>query len=366
MDLKMLNAHLCATWDLHQIREMRREPMQAGLTAELASRFCGIVLPNVTREYPNKLDHVMAGAADVKGPRALHPMFYGSFDWHSCVHSYWLLARICRRFPALPVSAVIGRVIDQHFTVDNVAAELHYLNDAAHRSFERPYGLAWLLMLAAELARHTSAEGQRWFGILSPLAIECAARLRAYIQAADYPVRAGIHTNSAFAIVLGLEYAGVCRDEPLGKALRQKCHSWFSGDIDCPAWEPDGEDFLSPTLMEVLCMSHALAPHDFFTWLKRFLPRLAAREPENLFHPARVSDRTDPKFVHLDGVNLSRAWCWKSLGNLLATDDPRRAIAFQVADLHLAESLPHIADDYAGGHWLPTFAALALEVREGP
>jgi Protein of unknown function (DUF2891) len=145
--------------------------MQEGLTAEIASLFSGIVLSNVTREYPNKMENVMLDAADVKGPRALHPLFYGSFDWHSCVHSYWLLSRIYRLHPALPVSATIRRVIDQHFTASNVAGELDYLKGAAHRSFERPYGMAWLLMLAAELARHTSVEGRRWFDVLSPLAL---------------------------------------------------------------------------------------------------------------------------------------------------------------------------------------------------
>jgi hypothetical protein len=266
----------------------------------------------------------------------------------------------------LPVSTTIRRVIDRHFTVGNVAGELDYLKGPAHRSFERPYGMAWLLMLAAELARHTSVEGRRWFDILSPLATECAARLRAYVEAAGYPVRAGTHTNSAFALALGLEYAGVCNDEPLAEVFRQKCRSWFENDADCPAWEPDGEDFLSPALTEALCMSRALASTEFFTWLERFLPRLAAREPESLFLPAKVSDRTDPKFVHLDGVNLCRAWCWKSLGSLLATNDSRRAIALQSADSHLATSLPYIADHYVGAHWLATFAALALDVGDTP
>jgi Protein of unknown function (DUF2891) len=331
------------------------------LTAETASMFANMVLPNVTREYPNKMDHVMTGPADVKTPRALHPVFYGSFDWHSCVHSYWLLARILRRFPALPESPTIHRVIDEHFTLSNIAGELDYLGNAARRSFERPYGIAWLLMLAAELAQHTSAEGQRWFNVSSPLATECTTRLRSYIEAANYPVRAGIHNNSAFALALGLEYADVCRDDAMAEVLRHKCRSWFGTDADWPACEPDGEDFLSPALTEVLCMSRALTPTEFSTWLGRFLPRLAEREPTTLFRPAQVGDRTDPKFVHLDGLNLARAWCWKSLGNIFKTDDPRRAIALESADLHLRTSLPHIADDYAGSHWLATFAMLALE-----
>lgn len=335
--------------------------MQEALTTDLASRLAGMVLSNVTREYPNKMDHVMTDAADLKGPHALHPVFYGSFDWHSCVHSYWLLARSYRRFPDLPVSANIRCVIDQHFTVNNVAGELEYFASTAHRSFERPYGIAWLLMLASELAQHTSEEGRRWFDVLSPLATNCVSRLRHYIETADYPVRAGMHNNSAFALVLGLEYAGVCSADAMGEVLRHKCRSWFGNDVDCPAWEPDGEDFLSPALTEVVCMSRALARAEFSTWLGRFLPRLAAREPASLFRPARVSDRTDPKFVHLDGFNLNRAWCWKTLGNLFQIDDPRRAIALQSAESHLDASLPHIAGGYGGSHWLATFAMLALD-----
>src|SRR5262249_38852867 len=165
----------------------------------------------------------------------------------------------------------------------------------AQRSFERPYGMAWLLMLAAELARHTCIEGRRWFDVLSPLATECAARLRAYIEAAGYPVRAGIHNNSAFALALGLEYAGVCSDEPLAEVLRQKCRSWFGNAANNPAWEPDGEDFLSPALTDALSMSRSFVATEFSTWVERCLPRLAEREPDSLFRPAKISDRTGPQ-----------------------------------------------------------------------
>jgi len=187
------------------------------------------------------------------------------------------------------------------------------------------------------------------------------SRLLDYIEEAEYPVRAGLHNNSAFALTLGLEYAGVRGDNAMAEALCHKCRSWFWNDSDCQAWEPDGEDFLSPALMEALCMSRAVAPAEFSSWLARFLPRLAAREPASLFRPARVSNRSDPKFVHLDGFNLARAWCWKNLGNLLEIDDPRRAIALQSVESHLEASLHHIADDYAGSHWLATFAMLALD-----
>ena len=234
--------------------------MPRELTADLASRFAGIALGNVAREFPNKLDHVMTGAADAKSPRELHPIFYGSFDWHSCVHGYWLLARLLRRFPALPEAPDIRRAIDAHFTPGNAQAELDYIKRPESRGFERPYGLAWLLMLAAELRRHDSAYGRRWSEILSPLTGECAARLRDYLLAANYPVRAGTHGNSAFALILAMEYAATCDDEPMRAALRQKSCSWYADDADCPAWEPDGEDFLSSALTEALCMAHSLAP----------------------------------------------------------------------------------------------------------
>ncbi len=335
--------------------------MPRALTADLASQLARIALGNVTREFPNKLDHVLTGAADAKGPRALHPIFYGSLDWHSCVHGYWLLARLVRRFPELAEAAAIRRTIDEHFTAENATAELDYLNRPESRGFERPYGLAWLVMLAAELRCNDGAHGRRWFEVLAAPSSECAARLRDYLVAAKYPVRAGVHGNSAFALILAMDYAEACGDDAMLAALRQKSRAWFGDDADCQAWEPDGEDFLSPALTEALCMARSLAAADFAAWLARFLPRLAAREPASLFRPASVSDRTDGKIVHLDGVNLSRAWCWRSLAGRFAAGDPRHAIARDAAAAHLDASLPHIADHYAGSHWLATFALLALE-----
>jgi len=335
--------------------------MQRELTPDLASRFAKIALGNVTREFPNKLDHVMTAAVDVKAPRGLHPMFYGSFDWHSCVHGYWLLVRLLRRFPALPEAPAIRRVIEEHFTAENAAAELDYLKRPENRGFERPYGLAWLLMLAAELRRHDSTRGRRWSEVLAALTSECAARLRDYLVAADYPVRAGVHGNSAFAVVLALDHADACGEPAVRAALGQKSRSWFGGDAGCPAWEPDGEDFLSPALTEALCMARTLTPAEFAAWFERFLPRLAACEPATLFRPATVADRCDGKIVHLDGLNLSRAWCWRSLSDVLAATDPRREIALKAAAAHLDASLPHVADHYAGSHWLASFAVLALD-----
>ncbi|HEX8905370.1 MAG TPA: DUF2891 domain-containing protein [Longimicrobiaceae bacterium] len=332
------------------------------LTPEIASRFAGLALAHVTREYPNKLDHVLTGPGDVRGPRELHPVFYGSFDWHSCVHGYWLLARLLRRFPDLPEAPRIAALLDAQLTPELVAGEVAYLHqDPLRRGFERPYGWAWLLMLAAELARDESKAGWRRFVALQPLAEAFAQRFRDFLPKATYPVRVGTHFNTAFAVALALEYAEVTGDEDLQKTLRERALAWYNADADCQAWEPGGDDFLSSALMEAECMRRVLLPGEFRRWIHQFLPRLAFGEPATLFRPAVVSDRTDGKIAHLDGLNLSRAWCWRSLARTWADDDPRRPVAEAAAEAHLAASLPHVAGDYMGEHWLATFALLALE-----
>lgn len=333
--------------------------MSARLTPEIASRLAGIALGHVTREYPHKLDHVLRDAADVLAPRALHPLFYGSFDWHSCVHGYWLLARLYRRVQALPEAAAIRGLLDVQLTGDNVAGERDYLRQPGREGFERPYGWAWLLMLAAELGRHESAEGRRWSATLQPLAEAVAERFRSWLPKATYPVRAGTHANTAFALALALDYARHANDGALAELLVGKARDWFAADTDCQAWEPGGEDFLSPALIEVECMRRGLPKPEFRAWLARFLPRLASGEPGTLFRPAVVSDRHDGRIGHLDGLNLSRAWCWRLLAPAL--DSPGRHRALDAAEQHLAAGLPHLADDYAGEHWLSTFALLALD-----
>jgi len=332
------------------------------LTPEIASKFAGLALAHVTREYPHKLDHVMRGPGDVRGPRDLHPVFYGSFDWHSCVHGCWLLARLLRRFPDLPEAPRIAALLDAQLTPELVAAETAYLHeDPLRKGFERPYGWAWLLMLAAELARDDSGAGRRRFDALKPLADAFAQRFRDFLPKATYPVRVGTHYNTAFAVALALEYAEVVGDEELREMLRQRAMAWYGADEDCQAWEPSGDDFLSSALIEAECMRRVLPPDEFGPWMERFLPRVAREEPATLFRPATVSDRTDGKIAHLDGVNLSRAWCWRSLARAWPGGDPRRARAEAAARAHLAASLPHVAGDYMGEHWLATFALLALE-----
>jgi hypothetical protein len=275
------------------------------------------------------------------------------------VHGYCLLATIVRLFPTIEESSAIEDLFDEQLTPAKVKGELGYLGRAS-TAFERPYGWAWLLMLAAEISRHDSESGQRWRNALEPLAEAFSERFRTFLPRATYPIRVGTHFNSAFAITLALEYADACSDDALRQVLAPKARSWYHDDADCQGWEPGGDDFLSGALMEAECMRRVIAPSDFSCWLDRFLPRLAVREPTTLFTPAIVSDRSDAKIAHLDGLNLSRAWCWRSIAQTWPESDPRRAIALEAADTHLSASLPHVAGDYMGEHWLATFALLAL------
>jgi hypothetical protein len=333
------------------------------MNAEYAAKFATMALAHVGREYPNKLDHVLRGPEDVLGPRALHPVFFGSFDWHSCVHGYWLLARVYRLYPALHSAAQIRASFNERLTEANVAMEVEYAADPARGGFERPYGWAWLLMLAAELMRHETDDGRQWSARLAPLAQAFARRFVDFLPRATYPIRVGTHFNTAFAVALALEYAEGCGDRALNEALRGAAHRWYADDVDAPAWEPGGDDFLSSVLIEAECMRRVLGSDEFSVWMSRFLPRVAEREPATLFRPAIVSDRSDGKIAHLDGLNLSRAWCWRSLASTWAGDDARRVIALDAAEAHLRASLPYVAGEYVGEHWLATYALLALELH---
>jgi hypothetical protein len=322
------------------------------LTGDLAAHFAGIALGHVTREYPHALTHVLAGPQDVRSPRALHPVFFGSFDWHSCVHAYWMLARLLSLFPAMPPAAEIRALFDARLTAEAVAGECAYLNRPEARGFERPYGWAWLLKLASALRPFAD---RPWFETLVPLAEIFAARFEDFLPKATYPVRAGTHFNTAFALAL-------VADEPgLRDLLRRTALDWYAADTDCQALEPSGDDFLSPALIEAECMRRLLPPEQFLPWFDRFLPAVAAGRPATLFRPVSVTDRSDGKIAHLDGLNLSRAWCWRSLAGALPAEDPRRPVMLRAAQIHLDAGLPHVAGDYMGEHWLASFAVLALD-----
>ncbi|WP_206997612.1 DUF2891 domain-containing protein [Trinickia mobilis] len=335
--------------------------MTARLTPAIASKFAALALAHLTREYPNKLTHSLAGPEDVQSPRSLHPIFYGSYDWHSCVHGYWLVLRLIDRYPDLPEASRIVAVADAHFTDENVAGELAYLNLAHHRGFERPYGWAWLLALAGQLHSMTLPDAARWSKTLAPLTEAFVERFTEFLPKSTYPLRVGTHFNTAFALSLALDFARRTSHGALETLIVLTAERWHSNDAGCQAWEPSGDEFLSPALMEAELMRRVLPAGEFAGWFDRFLPDLAARRPETLFAPATVTDRTDGKIAHLDGLNLSRAWCQRSLARALPAGDIRATLLNDAAELHLRSALEHVAGDYMGEHWLATFALLALE-----
>ncbi|MEM5399900.1 MULTISPECIES: DUF2891 domain-containing protein [Paraburkholderia] len=339
--------------------------MTTHLTAAHASKFASLALAHLTREYPNKLTHSLEGPQDVQGPRALHPAFYGSYDWHSCVHGYWLVLHLLERFPDLPEGPQIVAVVDEHFTPEKMAGEMAYLTLAHNRGFERPYGWAWLLALAAQVEALLESmklpQAARWQAALAPLTEWFVERFEDFLPKATYPLRVGTHFNTAFALTLAYDFAKATSRPALATLIEDTATRWHANDVGCQAWEPGGDEFLSPALSVALLMSRVLRAQDFEPWFTRFLPNLAVQEPVTLFTPATVTDRSDGKIAHLDGLNLSRAWCQRSLARALPAGDARVAVLNDAAQLHLASALDHVAGDYMGEHWLATFATLALE-----
>jgi hypothetical protein len=327
-----------------------------GLTQDLASGFARITLGHLERQWPYKMDHVLAGPKDARPPIHFHPIFHGSYDWHSCVHGWWQVMTLLLRFPDMPEAKAIRAKADRLLTPEKAGGELAYLARPASTGFERPYGWGWLLALHAELARHDAP----WAAALEPLARAFADRFRAYLPKLTYPIRVGTHFNTAFALIHARAWA-LAYDPALAELIAGRARSWFGEDRDCAAWgEPGGDEFLSPALTEALLMRHLLPAGAFATWFDAFLPRLAKGEPATLFAPAHVSDRCDGKIAHLDGLNLSRAWCWRGIADALGSGHPAHAPALEAAQRHLDASLPHLDDDYMGSHWLASFALLAL------
>lgn len=337
------------------------------LTAAQAEAFATTALANVVQEYPHKLDHVMGADADVLAPRALHPAFYGSYDWHSCVHMHWLLVHVWRIFPKLAVRESIAATLDRHLSAETIAAECAYLDRPHTQSFERTYGWAWLLKLATELELASAeARARPWESALAPLTERFVQRYLRYLPRALYPIRYGMHPNSAFGLAFARDYALTAGHRALASACDDAARRWFELDRDAPtAWEPSGADFLSPALMEAELMRRVLSSEEYAAWLDRFLPGLGEGRPESLLVPAKVTDRTDPQIVHLDGLNLSRAWCWRGLAWALTTHDPRRLVATEAAAVHLDAGVAALAGaDYVASHWLASFAVLALTPAE--
>jgi hypothetical protein len=321
------------------------------LDADTAARFARLTLGHLTREWPYKLDQILTGPDDLARPSTLHPIFHGSFDWHSCVHGWWQVLRLARLFPDMAETPAIEALADRMLVAHKVAGELAYLDRPMTGGFERPYGWGWLLALHDEVARRPD---RPWAAALEPLARAFAVRFAAYLPKLAYAVRSGKHDSTAFALIHALRWART-HDAGLARLIEERSQVWFGADRDARPWEPSGEDFLSATLCEAVLMREVLGA-DFAAWLTAFMPDPYGTPMACLRTPATVSDRSDGRLAHLDGLNLARAWCWRSL----ADDLPDPATARATADAHLAAALPHLADDYMGEHWLATFALLAL------
>ena len=335
----------------------------AGMMGEAAAgRFAALALACVHREYPNKIAHVLAGDSDARPPRSLTPVFYGCFDWHSSVHGHWLLVRLVREYPASAFAAPARAALAASFTPGKIAGEVAYLRDPGRVSFERPYGLAWLLQLAAELRRWDDGDARRWSAALAPLEAEAATRIRAWLPKLRYPIRVGEHSQTAFAFGLVRDWSMVAGDDAMRALIDRRSRDYYLADVDCPlAYEPSGEDFLSPCLAEADLMRRVLGPEEFSTWLDRFLPSIPGRAGAAWLEPGIVTDRTDPKLAHIDGLNLSRAWMLRGMSVGLAASDPRRAALEAAAARHAEAALPAVtAEHYEGGHWLGSFAVYLL------
>ncbi|KOV67581.1 DUF2891 domain-containing protein [Streptomyces sp. MMG1121] len=335
------------------------------LTAH-AAPFARIALANVMREYPHSLTHLMTSPDEEVRPRALHPAFHGAYDWHSAVHMHWLLVRLLRRHPdapAFPETAPALAVLDRHLTYGNIATEAAYLR--ARPSFERPYGWAWLMALAAECRAYGGAAGARWTKALAPGTAAVEALLAEWLPKATYPVRHGNHPNSAFALGLLLDTGEL--STATAEAVRQRLLAWFADDHDAPVhWEPSGQDFLSPALTEADAMRRVLDAGRFARWLDGFLPALRTGAPCPPLEVPAVSDPADPQIGHLLGLTLSKAAALRSIAGALP-EGPVRTRLTEAAEAHLAAGLPAVTrDDFTTGHWLATFAVLALNAGSGP
>jgi hypothetical protein len=331
----------------------------------LAERFARLALACVHQEYPNKIAHVMGGDEDARPPRELTPAFFGCYDWHSSVHGHWLLARVARQLPEAPFAAEARRALARSLTPANLAAEVLYLEGKGRVSFERPYGLAWLLQLGAELREWGSPEARGWAAALAPLEKASAGRIRDWLPKLTRPIRVGEHSQTAFALGLVLDWARVAGDAATEALVVSRSRDFYGADRGCPLdYEPSGEDFLSPCLGEADLMRRVLAPTEYARWLTGFLPGLPKDGSSGWLEPGIVTDPTDPKLAHLDGLNLSRAWMLEGMVAGLPERDARVRALRATAAVHREKGVRAVTGEhYEGGHWLGTFAVYLVTGR---
>ena len=332
------------------------------LTEASASNFAQLTLKCVQKKYPNQPGLILNAPQDVLPPEKAHPAFYGCYDWHSSVHGHWMLARLLRLFPSLPEAVAIKKALNENLTAKNLEIEAAYFKRTGAQAFERTYGWAWTLKLAEELHISSSPEAKQWASNIKPLADSLAGRYLDFLPKQVYPIRTGLHPNTAFGLAFALDYAGTMGDATLKDLLIARSNDYFGKDTDYPAkLEPSGSDFLSPALSEADLMRRVLPADQFAGWFHAFLPQMAKGEPKNLMEIAVVSDRSDPQLGHLDGLNLSRAWCMRHIAAALPQDDPARWALEDAGHTHAIDALQHVATGhYEGEHWLGSFAVYLL------
>lgn len=326
------------------------------LDADEANRLAELPLACIDIEYPNKLGQVIGSDSDLQSPDDLHPAFYGCFDWHSAVHGHWSLVRLLNTNPDLKKRELIIKGLLQHLTAENIQGEIDYFNGGLNNSYERMYGWAWLLKLTQEVNQLEHPRQHELLENLRPLAELIAEQVKEFLPKLNYPIREGTHSNTAFALTMVYDYAIEFGEDELKEIVKKRAREYYWDDVDCPlTWEPGGYDFLSPCFEEADIMRRVLSKEEFRKWLKQFLPRLS--DPEFLLEPGIVTDREDGHLVHLDGLNFSRAWCLYGIAETL----PEYQHLVKIANEHVQHSLPNlVGDTYEGGHWLASFALLAL------
>jgi hypothetical protein len=332
------------------------------LNEEAATRFARLALGCLQKEYPNKIAHVMLSDEDALPPRSLTPAFYGCYDWHSSVHGHWLLVRLLRLFPNAPFARDARAVLSANLTQKNIATEVEYVRNAQRASFERPYGLAWLLQLSAELRSWDDPQGRQWAAALAPLETLSASKLKTWLPKLHYPIRIGEHDQTAFSFGLIWDWSSVADDPEMRQQLRSAAQRFYRGDRNCPLnYEPSGQDFLSPCLAEANFMRRVLDADAFAKWLADFLPQIPRQRRAGWLLPGVVTDRSDPKLAHIDGLNLSRAWMLEGIAHGLKRGDTRVPALLAAAASHRAAALPAVTGEhYEGGHWLGTFAVYLI------
>ena len=340
-------------------------PSNGGFDAKAAERFAKLALACVEKEYPNHISHVLNGDADVAPPRKLTPSFCGCYDWHSSVHGHWLLVRLIRTFPDAPFATPAREALRKSLSAENLKQEAAYLNGKGRASFERPYGLAWLLQLCAELREWDDPQAREMLANLQPLENAAVERLKTWLPKLSHPVRIGEHDQTAFGLGLMLDYARGKGDAAFAKLVEDSARKFFLADKQCPlAYEPSGEDFLSPSLGEADVMRRVLPQNEFTKWLQDFMPQIPANKKADWLPVAVSPDPSDPKLAHLDGLNLSRAWMLEGILSALPKDDPRRAALQATADAHARAGLAAVTGaHYEGGHWLGSFAVYLTTKR---